>query len=242
MRRARLSLVALALLAAAPAVAADPGWIVLSDALGGPHWKGSTGLWYVAGDAVLNPENERLLAGKEGTGVLINGKPGRTVNLYTAQPFGDCAVHCEFLVPKGSNSGVKLQGLYEVQIADSHGKAEPKAMDCGGVYPRAELLPKYHYLDAGYPPKVNACKAPGEWQALDIEFRAPRFDADGKKTANARFVKVVLNGQTIHENLDLPCPTGHAWTKPEKAEGPLMIQADHGPVAFRDVRIKPLTD
>jgi hypothetical protein len=240
MRRAPRSLALLAWLVASSAVAAEPGWIALSDSLDGPQWKQPTGLWYVAGDATLHPENDRLLAGKDGDGVLINGKPGRTINLYTTQAFGDCEFHCAFLVPKGSNSGIKLQGLYEVQIADSYGKDAPKAMDCGGVYPRAELLPRYHYLDDGYPPKVNACKAPGEWQTLDITFQSPRFDASGKKTANARFVKVVLNGRAIHEDLELPCPTGHAWTKPEKATGPIMIQADHGPVAFRDVRVKPL--
>jgi hypothetical protein len=244
MRAARclaLSLVATLAASSFVTVAADEsGWITLSDSLDGPQWRQPTGLWYVAGDAKLNPENDRQLVGSDGKGVLINGKLGRTVNLYTSQSFGDCEFHCEFLVSSRSNSGIKLHGLYEIQIADSYGKATAQAMDNGGIYPRAELLPKYRYLDEGYPPKVNASKPPGEWQTLDITFQAPRFDADGKKTANARFVKVVLNGQTIHENQEIPCPTGHAWTRPEKATAPIMLQADHGPVAFRNVKVRPI--
>jgi hypothetical protein len=73
-----------------------------------------------------------------------------------------------------------------------------------------------------------------------VLFLAPRFNAQGKKTANARFVKVILNGQVIHENVDLKTPTGHAWRNKEVAQGPLLLQADHGPVAFRNVRVRPL--
>ena len=58
--------------------------------------------------------------------------------------------------------------------------------------------------------------------------------------ANARFVKIVLNGQVIHENVEVPTPTGSAWRlKKETAEGPLLLQGTHRPVAFRNVRIRP---
>src|SRR5262249_20932445 len=105
--------------------------------------------------------------------------------------------------------------------------------------PRAELKPKYHHIDDGIAPKKNACKAPGEWQTLDMIFLAPRFDESGKKTANAKFVKVVLNGETVHENVEVEYPTGHAWHDKEMAKGPLLLQADHGPVAFRNLRVRP---
>jgi hypothetical protein len=144
------------------------------------------------------------------------------------------------LIPKDSNSGVKLQGLYEVQICDSAASRKLTGSDCGGVYPRAELLPRYHHLDDGFAPLVNAAWPAGEWQTLDILFHAPRFDEAGKKVANARFVRVVLNGKVVHDNLELPAPTGHAWRLPEVRRGPLMLQADHGPVAFRKIRVKPL--
>ena len=146
------------------------------------------------------------------------------------------------MISKGSNSGVKLNGLYEIQILDSHGKTkELTGDDCGGIYPRAEEKPKYHHIDKGVPPRVNAAKPAGEWQTLDITFRAPRFDADGKKTADARFVKVVLNGQVIHEDVAVHYPTGSAWRlAKEIPRGPLLLQADHGPVAFRNVRVRPV--
>ena len=89
------------------------------------------------------------------------------------------------------------------------------------------------------PPQANAARRPGEWQTLDVIFQTPRFDEQGKKTANARFVKVVLNDQLIHENVDVKTPTGHVWRDKEFAAGPLLLQADHGPVAFRNIRVRP---
>ena len=103
---------------------------------------------------------------------------------------------------------------------------------------RATLTPVYKHLDKGIAPKKNACKAPGEWQKLTAIFLSPRFDNEGKKTANAKLVKVTLNGEVIHENVELKTPTGHNHTKPEVAKGPLLLQGDHGPVAFRNVRVR----
>jgi hypothetical protein len=144
------------------------------------------------------------------------------------------------MIPKGSNSGVKFHAHYEIQIQDSFGKTkELTGDDCGGIYPRAEQKPKYHHIDKGIAPKVNACKAPGEWQTLDVIFLAPRFDADGKKVANAKIVKAVLNGKVIHEDQELLTPTGHNWKNKEVATGPLLLQGDHGPVAFRNLRVRP---
>jgi hypothetical protein len=222
------------------AAAADADWIVLI----GDHeldaWRKPTGAWFVAGDAHPDPHNPKQLSGVPGRGVIVDDH-GRTRNLYSRQDFGDLEAHLEFLIPKGSNSGVKLQGLYELQICDSAASSKKlTGSDCGGVYPRAELLPRYHHLDDGFAPKVNAARPAGEWQTLDLVFHAPRFDGAGKKVANARFVKVVLNGKLVHDNLDLPAPTGHAWRLPEVRRGPLMLQADHGPVAFRNIRVKSL--
>lgn len=223
-------------LSAAPAE--DKGWIELSDL---ESWRKPTGDWLLAENAQSDPDNPRRLAAKPGKGILVNGRKGRAPDLLSKHAFGDIEVHIEFLIPKDSNSGVKLQGLYEIQICDSWGVKEPKGSDCGGIYPRAELTPRYHYLDKGFPPRVNACKRPGEWQALDVLFRAPRFDSTGKKTAHARFVKVVFNGQMIHENIEVAAPTGHAWHNKEVPTGPLLLQGDHGPVAFRNARVRPYT-
>jgi hypothetical protein len=149
-------------------------------------------------------------------------------------------VSLEFMIPRGSNSGVKLHGVYEIQILDSWKAAHPTGGDCGGIYPRAELKPQFHHIDDGTPPLVNAAKQPGQWQMLEIRFRAPRFDQKGNKVANAQFERVVLNGKLIHDHADAAHPTGAIWRDKEHATGPLLLQADHGPVAFRNVRVRPL--
>jgi hypothetical protein len=220
----------------------EKGWIVLFDGKSLDAWKKPTGDWALVGGVEVDPDDTKKLVAKPGEGVLYNGPIGRTRNLVSKQQFGDLEAHVEFLIPKKSNSGVKFEGVYEIQIFDSWGVEKPKATDCGGIYPRAELLPKYHYLDAGIPPRVNACKPAGEWQTLNMIFQAPRFNAEGKKVRNARFVKVVLNGTLIHENVDLKTPTGHNWKNQEHPTGPLFLQADHGPVAFRDVRVRPYVE
>lgn len=232
------ALLATAILAATAAGAGpDEGWVDLSP-LG--SWKGAEVGWKVVGDVATDPGNGKRLVGKPGEGVFFNGELGRAANLISTRSFGDVEFHCAFLVPKGSNSGVKLEGVYEIQIFDSYGVKELTASHCGGVYPRAELLPRYKHIDKGYPPKVDACKPPGEWQTLDIVFRAPKFDAEGKKTANARFESVKLNGQVVQEGLDVPSPTGHVWRNKEEPTGPILLQGDHGPVAFRNVKARPL--
>ncbi len=214
-------------------------WIDLTDDADLAAWKTPHGEWERVASVALRPDNDRFLAAESGGGpVLYNGARGRTPNLNTREWFGDVELHAEFLVPRGSNSGIKFEGLYEIQIADSHGKATATASDCGGIYPRAELLPKYHHIDEGYPPRQNACAEPGQWQTLEAVFYAPRFDETGKKTRSARFERVVLNGKVIHEGQELPCPTGHAWHRAEVPEGPILLQGDHGPVAFRQIRVR----
>jgi hypothetical protein len=196
--------------------------------------------WEVAGDAALNPDNNKLLIGKPGIGVLINGRLGKCPSLVTKRnDYRDVEVHLEFMVAKGSNSGVIFHGNHEIQILDSYGVKQPTAGDCGGVYPRAEAKPSYHHIDEGSPPKVNAAKPPGAWQTLDIIFQSPRFDQAGKKTAHAKFVKVVLNGQVIQENVETPYASGTSWDRKQFPQGPVILQGDYGPVAFRNVRVRP---
>ncbi|HEU5117590.1 MAG TPA: DUF1080 domain-containing protein [Isosphaeraceae bacterium] len=220
---------------------ADEGWTDLLPAGSLEAWKPPHHAWAFVSGVHLKDGNPKLLDRDDGDGnVLWNGPTGRTGNIVTKEKFGDVELHVEFVVPKGSNSGVKLHGHYEIQISDCYGKPTATASDCGGIYPRAELLPRYHHIDEGYPPRVNACKPPGEWQTMDITFRAPEFDKDGNKTRNARFEKVVLNGEVIHADVDLPYPTGHAWHNKEMREGPILLQGDHGPVAFRNLRVRAL--
>jgi hypothetical protein len=201
-------------------------------------WKAPHGSWEIGGDAALDPDNPRKLVARPGKGVIV--QTGKAKNLFSTLAHGDIELHLEFMVPKGSNSGVKFHGHYEIQIHDSWGIDKPTASHCGGIYPRAEAKPKYHHIDKGIPPLVNAAKKPGEWQALDALFLAPRFDAQGNKTANARLVKVLLNGTLIHDNVELKTPTGDRWKSKEFTTAPLFLQADHGGVAFRNIRVRAL--
>ena len=144
--------------------------------------------------------------------------------------------HVEFCLARHSNSGVYLMGRYEVQIYDSYGVAKDKypGIECGGIYPR--------WLNGkeaeGHSPIINASKPAGAWQSFDITFRAPRFDAAVKKTANAKIIKLVHNGKLIQENLELTGPTRGPMSDDEKPTGPIRLQGDHGPVAFRNMRVK----
>ena len=88
---------------------------------------------------------------------------------------------------------------------------------------------------------MNAAKPAGQWQTLHVVFHAPRFDDEGKKTKNVHFVSVTLNEQQIHRDVEVESPTENASSPlPEVPKAPLYLQLDHGPVAFRNVRVKPL--
>lgn len=201
-------------------------------------WREPHGQWQVVGSVKLAADNPRQFAFDDGTGLLVNGRNERTSDLLSVMEHGDVAAHIEFCVPKNSNSGVYFMGRYEIQILDSWGVKEPKSSDCGGIYERWKDNRGYE----GHAPRVNASKPPGQWQSFDVIFRAPRFDASGKKVQNARFVKVVHNGQVVHENVEVTGPTRAATFEnvPETPTGPLMLQGDHGPVAFRKITLQPL--
>lgn len=150
-------------------------------------------------------------------------------NIVTKEKFGGkFKLHVEFRVPyepgnKGQgrgNSGVYVQGRYEVQILDSYG-LQSKNNDCGAIYEVAA-------------PKVNACKAPTVWQAYDIEFTSPKFE-NGKKTEPAR-VTVHHNGIKIHDDVPIPSDNTRAGMGGDPAApGPIMLQDHNHPVQFRNV-------
>ena len=203
-------------------------------------WR-NTGEWIVAKSVALDATDGKTFVIAPGEGICVNGTKGRSVNLMSKGEFGDVEAHVEFCISKKSNSGVYLMGRYEVQIYDSFGVAKDAypGIECGGIYPRWDDKAQHEY--EGHSPRVNASKPPGEWQSFDVIFRAPRFDASGQKTENARFVKVVHNGQMVHENVEVTGPTRAAAFDDEKSAGPLLLQGDHGPVAYRNVRVKAVT-
>lgn len=198
-------------------------------------WRQPTNQWSIVGDVFLSPDDPKALSSKPGAGILFNG--GRTTDIVSKQEFGDVELHIEFIISKRSNSGVYFMGSYELQIYDSYGVAKDlyPGIECGGLYPRW-----INEKDVeGHSPNVNASLPPGQWQTFDVIFHAPRFNEKGEKTANAVFVKVVHNGRVIHENVELKGETRGGY--PEKSMGPLRLQGDHGPVAFRNIRIRPLS-
>jgi hypothetical protein len=203
-----------------------------------------TANWQLAAGLTGDPRRDKTLTATPGSGILVCN-PGKSPetrgHLFTAWEHGDLELDLEFLLAPGSNSGVYLQSRYEVQLFDSWGKPAPTSADCGGIYQRwdaARGAGKQGY--EGTAPRANASRAPGLWQKLHIEFQAPRFDAAGQKTKNARFTKVLLNGFLIHENVEVTGPTRSALFEngPEAPLGPLMIQGDHGAVAIRHLAFK----
>ncbi|MBL7186886.1 MAG: DUF1080 domain-containing protein [Phycisphaerae bacterium] len=163
--------------------------------------------------------------------LLENGamevKP-RTGSIITKKKFGDVKLHLEFRTPfmpdaRGQgrgNSGVYLQGRYEVQILDSYG-LQGKDNECGGIYKVGK-------------PLVNMCAPPTQWQTYDITFRAPRFKDNGEKIQGA-LLRVLHNGVLIQDEAEAKGPTTAAPDNTETGPGGIYLQ-DHGnPVQYRNI-------
>ncbi|NIA15548.1 MAG: DUF1080 domain-containing protein [Nitrospiraceae bacterium] len=156
----------------------------------------------------------------------------REGSMYSKESFGDAKLHVEFRTPfmpkaRGQargNSGVYVQGRYEIQVLDCFG-LPPADNGSGGIYKVAV-------------PKVNACLPPGEWQTYDITFTAPRFDGNGNKTADA-VISVEYNGILIHDKVVLGAACGGGLSGEETAAGPLMLQDHHNPVQYRNIWVLP---
>ncbi|MEZ4701426.1 MAG: family 16 glycoside hydrolase [Rhodothermales bacterium] len=215
--------------------AATPATVLRLDDMRG--FKPTAGNWQIVGGFMADRAEEHAFATRPGTGVLANIQTDTARdNLFTAWEHADIELDLDVNLPRGSNSGIYLQGRYEVQLFDSWGVAEPSAADLGGIYQRwDESRPEGQKGYEGHPPPINVARAPGLWQHLHIVFRAPRFDAAGKKIRNAAFVQVALNGIVLHENVELTGPTRSSAWDDEAPLGPLMIQGDHGPVALRHI-------
>jgi hypothetical protein len=199
--------------------------------------------WEIVGN-IAGIYDQKTLAATQGTGILHckAAQAGQlSEDLFTNFAHGDINISFDFMMPKGSNSGIYLQGQYEVQLYDSWGVKTPKAHDCGAIYERwDETRGKGHEGFEGHPPRQNVSFAPGLWQHIDISFLAPKFDSNGKKIANAKFAKVTQNGFVIHENVELLGPTRGGMSVSETGTGPLRLQGDHGQVAFKNFKLELL--
>lgn len=196
--------------------------------------------WKTVGDVFYDFNTAGKGSTKAGTGILVNTLSAKNnQHLLTSMEHGDLQLELDFMMEKGANAGIYLQGRYEVQLFDSWGVKMPTSSDCGAIYERwDESRPEGRKGYEGHPPAQNVSKAPGLWQHFSIVFRAPRFNSNGEKIANARFLKVVQNGVTVQENVEVTGPTRAAAFTEEKPTGPLMFQGDHGAVAIRNIRYK----
>ena len=191
------------------------------------------------------PDNPRQLTGRPEPGdrivnTVTNFKPVPS-DLLTTEKSGDVELYLEFMVSDRSNSGVYLHGLYEVQIWDSFGRDQSSIADiCGTIYDYERRVNDKYV--GGVAPRVRAERPTGQWQSFHIWFQAPRFDAEGEKIANAKFLRVLHNGVLIHENVEREGPTRACMDIPEAPENPLMLQGDHGPIAYRNIYIRPLAN
>ncbi|MEM1136033.1 MAG: DUF1080 domain-containing protein, partial [Bacteroidota bacterium] len=196
--------------------------------------------WLIAGDVYADRNVDRAIEVTDGEGILVNVPDDNNKdNLFTDFEHVDIDLELEVMMPKSSNSGIYLMSRYEVQLLDSWGIPDPKHGDMGGIYQRwDESKPEGEKGFDGISPLTNAAKAPGLWQHFRIVFKAPRFDSNGKKTANAMFKEVYLNGTLVQQNIEVSGPTRGAAFGQEVSSAPLMLQGDHGPVAFRNIKYR----
>jgi hypothetical protein len=264
MRRSALVLATLNLISvglASGVVAADPEWRPLLNGKDLSGWvfrdPAAKKVWVVCDEVRLDSKDPtRLLpTGKGGTpdAVLLCGEDGRGSDILTADNYYDYDLHVEFTVPKGSNSGVYNRGLFEIQVFDSFGVKNLAFHDCGALYERAL-------------PGKNLARPAGEWQSYDISMRGKRLslawngetvykDIDVRygETDRAAFDRLNQENQTKPRELQVKLEAkegryvgffGEGGTRASLAgpdrPGPIMLQGDHGPVAYRQLRIRPL--
>jgi Domain of Unknown Function (DUF1080) len=214
-------------------------------------------VWVVCDDVRIDSSNPaRLLPvgmGGSATSALLCGGDGRGSDIMTDETFQDYQLHIEFTVPKGSNSGVYNRGLFEIQVFDSFGKPKLDFHDCGALYERAS-------------PPENLSRAPGEWQAFDITLKAKKIslvwngkpvyqdydmrygetdrDAYERLTRENAGKPEALRVKLREENGKYVGYFGEGGTRASldgaDRPGPILLQGDHGPVAYRKIMIRGL--
>lgn len=195
--------------------------------------------WRMVGQVTADLNKPNSLNTSPGSGILVNvpDKKNHGIDLFTRDSYGDIDLELDYMMAKGSNSGIYLHGRYEVQLHDTWGLKNPTAGNNGGIYERwDDSRPDGKKGYEGYVPRQNVSRAPGLWQHLKISFQAPRFDKAGSKIQSAKILRVELNGVLIHEDVELSGPTRGAAGQ-EAATGPLRFQGDHGAVAFRNIKV-----
>ena len=186
----------------------DAGWHTLFTGQDLVGWR----LRYPKGKDGWRAEDRQLISAPPSTDIVCHGL------------FQDSDLHVEFLVPPGSNSGIYLQGRYEIQVDDAHG-TDPDSHRCGGIYARVA-------------PSQNASRPAGQWQSFDVHFVGARRSATGEILRKAE-VTLYHNGVLVIDRVRLDGPTGAALDDREGTPGPILLQGDHGPIRYRNLYIRP---
>jgi hypothetical protein len=161
-----------------------------------------------------NPSGHRSWSPQNGMLVNEISKDKHGTDLVSEEKFRDFTIRYEYMIPKRSNSGMYLRGRHEIQILDDFGASELRPGNNGGLY-------------SIKPPALNVSRKPGQWQQAEATIRGNR-------------VTVMLNGATIHDNVEVNKATGGELDQKVDEPGPIMLQGDHGAIAFRNIRIKEL--
>jgi hypothetical protein len=175
---------------------------------------GATG-WSVAGDLAGDPRTTSTVEAVAGTGVLIAARDASP--LLTGWDHGDLQLDLEFLLLVGTEPQLLLQGRYALPLSAAG------------------------WSRRGTPAGAAAVRAPGLWQRLRVDFKAPRFDASGAKTSPAMLTQVVVNGFVVARGVELAAPDAGALAPIESAAGPLALVSSGSPVAIRSINVKRFT-
>ncbi|WP_460940350.1 family 16 glycoside hydrolase [Spirosoma humi] len=207
--------------------------------------------WRIVGNVRADLNKANTMTTEKGSGILVNvplakmpvdAKNPYKYDLVTTLQHGDIDLEFDYMMASKANSGVYLQGRYEIQLRDSWDIRTPNVHDNGAVYERwDDKRPEGQKGYEGHAARQNASRAPGLWQHMKISFQAPRFSANGpvgvpQKAENGRVIRIELNGVPIQEDVELTGPTRGSAFSDEKPTGPLRFQGDHGAVAFRNIR------
>lgn len=181
--------------------------------------------WSIVGNVFMDEQHDRSAEVKEGQGILIGRFTNQAIKISTVMEHGDIDLKADFMLSGGAEASIIFQGRYPLRLADSWRKDSTESA-CGSILSSDNVTMS---------PMLNACKAPGLWQHLYVKFKAPAFDPSGKKTSNAVFKEVYLNGKLIQQNVE-------AIAADEKPTAPLEITCDDAPVAFRNIYYKAYND
>jgi mono/diheme cytochrome c family protein len=182
---------------------------------------------------ISSQNNFAVIEGAKNT-VLYTQNKVADHELVTKAGFGDAWLKLDFMMTKNADAAIYLQGRYGIALTDSNEKKLMTAEDLGGLLHRSVSGQKV----GGIAARTNAAKLNGEWQQLEIRFRAPRFDLANNKTADAFFLDVKINGELVQQNIFIQGFAIGAKFPWEERYGPVMLRVNRGAVAFKDIDIR----